>query len=73
MQFLSPPKIVEVILFYKRGRGYKFGIYDNKSSKPSGQDLNSGPPDHNSSALTAQLRCLLSITHRLHIVLHPIQ
>ena len=45
---------------YKRDRGFELGTTENKSSKRSGRDLYSGPPNFKSSALTARLRCLLT-------------
>ena len=47
-------------LFYKRGRGFELGTTENKSCKRSGRDLNSGPPNYKSSALTARPRCVTS-------------
>ena len=45
---------------YKRDRRFELGTTENKSSKRSGQDLNSGPPNFKSNALTARLHCLLT-------------
>ena len=43
----------------KHGRGFEIGTTENKSTKRSGRDLNSGPPNYKSSrALTARPRCL---------------
>ena len=44
---------------YKRGQGFKLGTTVNKSSQRSERDLNSGPPNCKSSALTTRLSCLL--------------
>ena len=43
---------------YKRGRGFELGTTENKSSKSPERDSNRGPPDCESEALTARLRCL---------------
>ena len=40
------------LAFYKGGQGFELGTTVNKSSYRSGQDLNSGPPNGKSSALT---------------------
>ena len=43
----------------KHGRGFEIGTTENKSTKRSGQDLNSEPPNCKSSrALTTRLCCL---------------
>ena len=34
------------LAIYKRDRGFELGTTKNKSSKRSGQDLNSGPPNY---------------------------
>ena len=47
------------LAIYKHGRGFELGTTMNKSSKWSGRDLNSGPPNCNSGAQTARPRCLL--------------
>ena len=47
------------LAIYKRGRGFELETTVNQSSKRSGQDLNSGPPNCKSSALTTRPRCLL--------------
>ena len=44
---------------YKRGQGFELGTTVNKSSQRSEWDLNSGPPNCKSSALTTRLSCLL--------------
>ena len=44
-------------LIYKHGRGFELGTTENKSSQRSGRDLNTGPPNCKSSALTARPRC----------------
>ena len=51
--------------FYKRGRGFELGTTENKSSKWPEQDLNPGPPDCESDALTTQPHCLLSVPQSL--------
>ena len=48
------------LAIYKYGRGFELGTTENKSSKRSGRDLNSGPPNYKSSALTARPRCVTS-------------
>jgi len=45
-------------LFYNHSQGFEVGITENKSSKLSGQDLNLGPQNYKSSALTNWPRCL---------------
>ena len=52
-----------LLAIYKRGRGFELGTTENKSSKRSGWDLNSGPPNCKSSALTTRPRRLL-LSHR---------
>ena len=42
---------------YKRSQGYELGTIENKSSKWQELDLNSGPPDCESDALTTRPRC----------------
>ena len=44
---------------YKRGRGFELGTTENKSSKWPERDLNPGPPDCESDALTTRPRCPL--------------
>ena len=43
---------------YKGGRGFELGPAENKSRQRLGRDLNSGPPNYKSSALTARPRFL---------------
>ena len=42
------------LAIYKRGRGFELGTTKNKSSKWSERDLDSGPPNCKTSALTAR-------------------
>ena len=58
---------VNQLAIYKRDRGFELGTTDNKSSQRSERDLNSGPPNCNSSALTSRLRCLLTCDDRHNI------
>ena len=53
------------LAIHKRGRGFELGTTKNKSSKWPEQDLNPGPPDCESHALTTQPRCLLSVPESL--------
>ena len=46
------------LAFYMRGRGFELGTTVNKSSKRSGRDVNSGPMNFTSGALTTRPRCL---------------
>ena len=47
------------LAIYKHGRGFELRTTENKSTKWSGRDLNSGPPNYKSSrALTAWPCCL---------------
>ena len=46
------------LAIYKRGLGFELGTTENKSSKWSVLNLNTGPPDYKSSTLTAWPRCL---------------
>ena len=46
------------LAIYKRGQGFELGTTENKSSKWSVLNLNTGPPDYKSSTLTALPRCL---------------
>ena len=43
---------------YKRGREFKLGTTEHKSSKWPERDSNPGPPDCESDALTTRPRCL---------------
>ena len=43
----------------KQGRGFELGTTENKSSYQSEWDLNSGPPNCKSGALSTRPRCLL--------------
>ena len=43
----------------KRGRGFELGTIVNKSSEQLERELNSGPSNCKSCALTTQPRCLL--------------
>ena len=52
------PKANQLAL-YKIGRGFELVTTVNKSSQRSERDLNSGPPNCKSSALTTRPRCLL--------------
>ena len=52
----------EPVGYLKHGRGFELGTTETKSSWRSGRDLNAGPPDYKSGALTAQPRCLYRIT-----------
>ena len=45
-------------LIYKHGRGFELGTTENKSSKWPERDLNPGPSDCKSDALTTRPRCL---------------
>ena len=47
------------MVIHKRGRGFELGTTENKSSWRSGRDLNSGPPNCKTTALTARPHCLL--------------
>ena len=53
------PEANQLATVYKHGRGSELGTTVNKSSYRSERDLNSGPPNCKSSALTARPRCLL--------------
>ena len=47
------------LAIYKHGRGFELGTTVNNSSYRSERELNSGPPNCKSGALTARPRCLL--------------
>ena len=47
------------LAIYKQGRGFELGTTVNNSSYRSERELNSGPPNCKSGALTARPRCLL--------------
>ena len=50
------------LAIYKHGGGFELGTTVNKSSLWSGRDLNSGPRNCKSGALTTRPRCLLIAT-----------
>ena len=45
------------LAIYKHGPGFELGTTTNKSSQRSGRDLNSGPRNDKSSALTTRPSC----------------
>ena len=49
------------LAIYKHGRGFELGTTMNKSSKRSGRDLNQGPLNYKSNALTTRPLCLLKV------------
>ena len=50
------------LAIYKRGRGFEHRTAVNKSNKRSERDLNSGPPNYKSSALTTRPCCRLKVS-----------
>ena len=54
------------LAIYKHGGGFELGTTVNKSSLWSGRDLNSGPRNCKSGALTTRPRCLLIATAVSH-------
>ena len=46
------------LAIYKCGLGFELGTTENKSSKWSVLNLNTGPPDYKFSTLNARPRCL---------------
>ena len=56
----SNGKEVNQLAIYKHGRGIELGTTENKSRERPGRDLNSGPTDNKTSALTSRPYCLPS-------------